>query len=236
MYPFLPLDRQYDSGFGATADAFKAAADLLFNDENFSRSPNSHLASLFLLRHSIELYLKSIIIVIHRRLTVPYRADDIAAEPGIQTASGWKPLDRLHSLGILYGYLKDLVRQQSSRLSTLGNTDWSTFPDDLDKHIALIHAADERGTYFRYPATREPADDREKSSFKRSTLASVFKHLGPDDPPSRALFILDDDDNVTEAFSRDPTPLTDLQAAVIYAAEWLEGVHLGIHIELTAGF
>ena len=70
-YMMMPLDRHYDHGFGATGDAFFEAAKTLEKEAK----PTLFLDALpkgFLLRHALELFLKSAIVVIHRRLKLPY--------------------------------------------------------------------------------------------------------------------------------------------------------------------
>ena len=65
----LPFDQHFDDGFHAVGRAFKESADRLATsgEENFSFS-NSHLPINYLYRHSIELFLKSAILTIHRAL------------------------------------------------------------------------------------------------------------------------------------------------------------------------
>ncbi|RXU06233.1 hypothetical protein B1F69_00065, partial [Pseudomonas syringae] len=70
LYMMLPLDRHFDSGFGAVADSFRDAADALEDTPTL----NTHLPVSFLYRHAIELFLKSAIIILHRKLNIPYGA------------------------------------------------------------------------------------------------------------------------------------------------------------------
>lgn len=70
-YKSRPLDNQFDDGFGLIADSFQEAAEHLEKVENKESSLHSLLPICFLYRHAIELYLKSLIVIIHRRLKIP---------------------------------------------------------------------------------------------------------------------------------------------------------------------
>ena len=66
---FKPLDRQDDGGFWVIGEAFKDAAEELLASQK--RHPYRHLAINYLLRHALELQLKSAIITVHRALQLP---------------------------------------------------------------------------------------------------------------------------------------------------------------------
>lgn len=63
----MPLHEHYDSGFGATGNAFKAAADQLWDGIEQKALFNERLPMNFLYRHAIELFLKSAYPGWHRR-------------------------------------------------------------------------------------------------------------------------------------------------------------------------
>lgn len=69
QYLLTPLHAQFDSGFGATGNAFKDAAGFLDGDKEANKDNlfNANLPVNFLYRHAIELFLKSAIVIFHRR-------------------------------------------------------------------------------------------------------------------------------------------------------------------------
>lgn len=60
------------TGFGAIGEAFKDGADDLVASEAKPKRSLAHLPTNFLYRQSVELYLTSMIVVIHRRLRLPF--------------------------------------------------------------------------------------------------------------------------------------------------------------------
>ena len=90
LYMLLPLDQHYDSGFGAVADSFKDAADSL-NDPTKPSAFSSHLPVSFLCRHAIELYLKSAIITLHRKFSIPYGEPPSSNKPSVMVGQRRKP-------------------------------------------------------------------------------------------------------------------------------------------------
>jgi hypothetical protein len=95
LYTLAPLERHSDDGFGAVGEAFKAAADKLVKaDDSQQRMFWNELPVIFLLRHAVELFLKSGIIIVHRRLKLPYHTENYRSKkPMLLTATGtWKPL------------------------------------------------------------------------------------------------------------------------------------------------
>ena len=81
-YILTPLHTHIDFGFGATGDAFKEAADKLEASLSERRGVfNEHLPINYLRRHAVELFLKSAIVIIHRRLNLPYGEEPPTGEP-----------------------------------------------------------------------------------------------------------------------------------------------------------
>ncbi|ASS75389.1 hypothetical protein CIG75_10565 [Tumebacillus algifaecis] len=79
---FLPPTDHIDNGFAATADTFQKTADFLFQSKEYAEEMGNFgttyipMPVQYLYRHSIELYLKSIIIRLHRSLKLPFDQDD----------------------------------------------------------------------------------------------------------------------------------------------------------------
>src|ERR1700733_4617149 len=112
MYMLAPLSEHYDDGFGAIGDAFRNAAQTLRKTNGGDgRASLDDLPEIYLLRHAVELFLKSGIIIMHRRLRVRYGSEPhTSSTPMMRTASGkWKPRLTPHDIPDLYGYWKELV-------------------------------------------------------------------------------------------------------------------------------
>jgi hypothetical protein len=144
MYEFKPMHLHYDGGLGATADAFKEAADRLSETVGSNLFLHAILPICYLYRHAVELYLKSMIVVVHRRLHIPWAGDIGDTRPQLNIGNKLKFLDRLHSIRELYVYLKHVIRQEKVRLNALGKTDWDSFSQELDTWIDII----ESGKHF----------------------------------------------------------------------------------------
>ena len=105
-FTFMPLHRHFDGGFGAIGDAFKEAGDQL------GKSPindiHKHLPLAYLYRHAIEMYLKSMIVIIHKKF------DDSSQPPLVLYRHKRRPFDTVHTLGWTLGLFKRLGRPAQS--------------------------------------------------------------------------------------------------------------------------
>lgn len=172
MDMMLPLYLQYDSGFGAIADSFKFSADAL--EENPSAGGlQSHLPISFLYRHSIELYLKSCIVIFHRRFNTAYQYTD-SGEAAILVGNKPKLLKDIHALMPLYTHLKSLIDMNIELLTTLKDTDWALTPE-LDSRVQLIDGTDSSSTFFRYPITKDKPKDKQKSTVQPKDWKSMVE-------------------------------------------------------------
>jgi len=108
-YLVSPLETQIDSGHGGVAEIFRMAAQTL---ETFRRAhpfPYVHLPENFLYRHAVELYLKAMIITVHRARRLNYgqhplerralRASRLEVETVAQCAQRGDPLRLLQTTG-----------------------------------------------------------------------------------------------------------------------------------------
>lgn len=236
QYLMAPLEAHYDDGFGATAEAFMRAAEDLAKREG-PKAFFEHLPEGFLLRHAIELYLKSGIIVIHRRLKLPFGSNPYTSEPMLLSAGVWKPLNKTHGVGELYGYWKMLIITNEARLKALCKfpADWSV-PKDLDDWIATIENADPWSTYFRYPISRDAASDRKKSPYKEASLEDLFPADLPEEKKVRALIVKNENDEFVRAYALDESANKEVMEALRKAASMLNDFHAMMRIELTGGW
>lgn len=117
MYMMAPLAEHYDDGFGAVADAFRDAAIKLREGSGSKPFQWEHLPETYLLRHAIELYLKSGIIIVHRRLRMPYGPEPHTGSPMLLAPDyRWEPLYNTHDLVRLFWYWKKLITETKEGL------------------------------------------------------------------------------------------------------------------------
>lgn len=239
QYILAPLERHSDDGFGALGDAFKRAADVLVKtDEASKRMFWSELPIIFLLRHAIELFLKSGIIVVHRKLKIAYDTENYkSAKPSLLTSSGaWKPLFKTHDLPELYWYWKKLVSENKERLTELSEhkPDMS-IPNELDGWVAAVGSVDPSSEYFRYPVSKNRGSDKEKSSFKEVSLEALFPKEESEEKV-HALVVEDSDGNFVRAFKHDSATNREVEEAAWRAADMLSNFHIMLRVELMNGW
>jgi hypothetical protein len=238
MYMMAPLGEHYDLGFGAVGDAFREAAESL-------RKANSdqatylwaHLPETYLLRHSIELYLKAGTIVMHRCLRLPYGTEpyDTKAPKVLGSKGDWLSLFGTHNLPLLYHYWKKLLTENKDRLLALasGNPDMN-IPIELDGWIETIGEIDPNGDYLRFPVSKGNVDDNQKSPFKEVSRESLFP-LGENKEYVRALVVKSADGEIVQVFKHDSDTHKDVAEAVWNAANELSGFQAMMRFELTGG-
>ncbi|QIO05746.1 hypothetical protein [Acinetobacter shaoyimingii] len=102
---FKPLALQIDLGFGATADSFYCAAQAL-DDNKHSKYGfgigGGKLPILYLYRHSIELYLKSAITLIHKVSIKKAKTGNGEDFPKLIENGKDKKIFNVHSIKILF--------------------------------------------------------------------------------------------------------------------------------------
>jgi hypothetical protein len=236
QYLMMPLDEHYDFGFGATAEAFFRAAHLL-GEKSESNFFFEHLPQNFLLRHAIELFLKSGIVIIHRTLKLAYGESHFDSKPLVPVDGKWKPFHQVHSIGDLYAHWKDLIAQNADKLKALCKykPDW-TIPPELDGWIAIIEKTDPGSTYYRYPANRDPNEDKKKSLFKETDQSGIFPPDLPDGKKVKALVIENEKREFVRAFVFDGSSEKPAAEALSKAADTLNNYHAMMRIELTSGY
>jgi len=235
QYMLIPLNQHFDGGLGATGEAFEEAANLLSNSED-ARANNIHLPINFLYRHAIELYLKSMIVILHRALCIPYGGHPHVGSGFVLTKGKWKPIHNVHSLATLWAYFLELTHNHKNELEKRCRTDWQEIPDGLDSAINEIEQADASSTLFRYPDERRPDADKAKSSWKPKTPEEMFSHAASGGKPVKAFLVLRSDDSISQSFQYDDAPLAELSKLLAETASILSGAHTGLRVELADGF
>ncbi len=237
-FEMTPFSEQIDMGFGLMGNYFEQAAEKLEADKEggFGKHliPKCHLY-----RHSVELHLKSIIMILHRHFKIPLgKGSGKSPYPSIQDnrTSNWKALNQVHSVADLFVHFEKLIRQLGDKVKQAGKTDWSDIPNDLRSWISVIEKYDRRGTFLRYPGDPQDYGEYEKSIFKRKSPDEIARDLNGEGPKTIALVIQDDEGNATDGFVIDDEALKDLREALANSARTLLGVHLGFRHEFCDGW
>jgi hypothetical protein len=233
-YLLTPLQTHFDMGFGGVANSFKHAADLVADPDSDSSNMNSHLPASFLYRHAIELFLKSGIIIFHRKFKLPWGTSD-DAEPKVPVAGKWKPMYSIHMLAPLHARLSTLMHEHAQFLRKETSTNWE-FPAELPNWIADIDATDSSSTFFRYPVTKHADKDETKSTMKAEDYRSIIARMGPEAPPQKMFVIFDEDDNVVDSYRMDRTQSLAMLQVLRQAAECMYNCHAAMRGELTGGW
>ncbi len=235
-YIFLPINKHFDSGFGATADSFRdAASKLLSSSEETDKLYNIKLPICYLLRHSIELYLKSIITVFHKTFKIITSQKKYSDKPEILVKGNWRPLTKIHNIEFLYQYVLKLFITYKEPLEKHTRTIWEV-PDDLLEMIKKINKVDERSTFFRYPILTSPELDEMKSSMKSIATEAVIKQSHTDKRSSKIFVMSDKDDEIIDTFIYDYDTLKDILDTLSKTTEFLSSLHLAVRMDLCDGF
>ncbi|MBV6325562.1 hypothetical protein [Duganella violaceipulchra] len=233
-YMMMPLDEHFDRGFGAVADSFKDAADALHVPGQPTSFLNAHLPVSFLYRHAIELFLKSVIIIFHRKLTLPYGEPPGIAEPQVLVAGKWKPMYNVHAVMPLFAYVRKLFADQADYLRSNTTTDWS-LPAELDEWIDDIDATDSSSTFFRYPVTRHGDQDKKKSAIQRDSPDSLISAISANQGPVKMFLFTDQADQIVDTYSFKNGDSVAMIATLRRTAEALSDCHAALVGELTGG-
>src|ERR1700730_6119769 len=107
IYLYTAIDSHLDLGFGITGDAYYETGEhlRLHPIPNHDTTSQVDMPENFIFRHSIELYLKSMIIILHRELKINYGEISYdSKDPQIQLNGKWKSLLKCHFVDELYSY------------------------------------------------------------------------------------------------------------------------------------
>ena len=241
-YMLAPLNHHYDDGFGAMGLSFSYAADTLLKANEGNRDFFlEHMPVNFLARHSIELFLKSGIIILHRRLKIPYGDQPPTGTPLVLVGDKWKEYHRVHSVGTLYAHWKAIIEPNAGALKEMckfDSADWN-IPEKLDAAIAFIDQTDATSTYYRYPDPRDEVGDMEKSNFKEVSFADAFPMEAPpreDNAANVMLAVENEAGEFVRGFVLDDSTEKKATAALLYAKEELSNFHAMMRMELTEGW
>lgn len=235
-YLLSGIEHQIDKGFGVNADAFRKSADFLYNSEEFINNfiPQKHMPIFFLYRHSIELFLKSMIVTLHNELALPYPDKKLQI---LTQENKWRDLDNCHWIDALYWYWAKLIIDHKTTLDKLApNGSWMLHPD-LKTNIETIAKYDKDSTFFRYPFTKnKPSLDKEKYSMKKvNDFQEIIdkKQIGKG---SFTFILKDEDENISSIYTHDDNVMSNELEIFKETAEIFSTYHIMMRMTLSEGF
>lgn len=223
-----PPEMHFDKGLGISAWQFRDAAKVLNDFEN-NRDLLSPIS--YLQRHAIELYLKSLIYILHKKYSIFFGDNFGLDNPAILVNGKWRPMSNTHNLNDLYSYFKSIYDSNFERLPK--TTDWTLSPS-LEKQIKLISGYDPKSTYFRYPQATSENQDQKKSTVQPMDIESALKDVqSGKGKPIKCAVLLDDNDNIVNSFNLAPEILEDVRSALSESIEYINNLHCAFLGELT---
>jgi len=227
---FMALEDHFDLGFGATADSFRQAADVLQSHEaDLELDDLRHLPENYLRRHACELYLKSGIVIVHRSFGIHYGKNDPQGQPFVLVKKDWQPFHRVHTIGVLFAHWSAFIEDNSRHLKLITGDDWS-IPPKMREWVALVDASDPQSTLFRYPTTKNRELDKAKSRLKPMPVKDIM-------PPGKkgGFLFLDRVRDIVKAYRTDAAPMGDVHVALRDLVQTLSHFHLLMRAKLTRG-
>lgn len=233
-YMLLPLAEHYDDGFGAVADSFRESAEWLLEDPPETRSFTEHLPIAYLYRHAIELYLKSGIVIFHRRFDIPYGEHPASGEPWALVDGTWKLLRNIHSLVDLHAHLHALFDDCLDTLRETTRTRWE-IPDDVGESMRVIDSLDSSSTFFRYPTTRHEDAHIAKEVVQEVDVIDVWDDLEPGDRGVSRVMVYQRDGDTPRVFQREEDAALAMLDLLRATAQFTHDFHAATRGELTGG-
>lgn len=223
-----PPEMHFDKGLGISAWRFRDAAKVLIDSDN-NRDLISPIG--YLQRHAIELYLKSLIYILHKKYNICFGDNFSLDNPAIFVNGKWRPMSNTHNLNDLYSYFKSIYDSNFERLPK--STDWTLSPS-LEKQIKLISGYDPKSTYFRYPQATSENQDKKKSTVQPMNLESALKNAqSGQGKPIKCAILLGNNDKVVNSFDLTPEVLGDIRSALSESIEFINNLHCAFLGELT---
>lgn len=214
MFMYTPMDVHPDKGFGVVASEFYEIGKNI----DYSKSTLQHLPVEYLLRHSIELFLKSLIIL----LSI-YKRKDLTQEQVINT------FDHEHNLQKLFNKYELLVttriEELKDKVSFIGD-----YPDNFKDTFLEISNYDKNSTFFRYPVTGDPSRDKAKDHTKRTTLSKLFKKMKTG--TTMSVVTVNRNDEVIDVYEIDSKNEQKMINKMKSICEYFSNLHVAVRAEL----
>ena len=224
----LPFDRHLDGGFGSMALSFKDSAKCLVRTEN--QFQGAEYVACFLLRHSIELSLKSMILILHKSQAIAFPAETKSGAPKLYSG---KPLYGTHSLTELYDHFARAISENWKSIKRPGWTDWSDIPSSISEGVVRADKIDPGSFGFRYPDTDNPAGDP-KAPGRAKPMEKIISEMNDDAlHPKKLLLMIDDDSNIVESFDFSSTSMAGEIEFLTELANDVTATSFGMHCEMS---
>ncbi|EBP6324510.1 hypothetical protein ACGYDF_002429 [Salmonella enterica subsp. enterica serovar Newport] len=220
MYLMMPLHMHIDYGFGATAEQFKESADILSASESIK---DLGMPVNYLRRHAIELYLKSLIYVLHRNFKIPFSSGGTLEKPKIKVLGKDLELENMHDIRLLTMYL---IGQHNKLIPCFFHLEIGVIEKDILDKINKINSIDSKSTFFRYPKTGDHIHDMRKSSVRQKSTEDIINSMNKKEGKYvKALLLVDDEDNIVDSFDIDVDVFPDLNKNLKYLCDYLHDLH-----------
>ena len=230
-YYLMPFEVQPDHGFGLMGSFYCTSAEELTKVAHFKTDWYSVFPVNFLRRHCIELFLKSGIILFHKKFKIDFENDSCESDPKVKLMNGsWELMRKIHNVGELYNRLNELIKSQSEYLKKNTKTRWE-FDPNFQKWIDKINGYDSVSDYFRYPISRDPNKDKKKSIFHENTMEGIQKEMASG-KKIMALFVENSDGEITKIYNQGSDTNDELFVALEKASNELYGFHAAVRAEL----
>lgn len=187
----------------------------------------------YLQRHAVELFLKSLIVILHKKYKVAYGQGFSPEKPAIKFHGKWISLSSTHNLLDLFNYFQEIFTALTPKLPT--RTDWS-LASDIEEKIKLISGSDPKSTYFRYPESTNRVQDSKKSSIQPEAIESILGKVSRSKEPVKCTLLLDENDNLIQAYNLNHSPIPNILASLEYLGEYFYNMHAAFRFEITNGF
>ncbi len=240
MFKYLlsSIDTHADKGFGVTAEAFKKAADQLY-DSNFIEDSiaQGDMPVLYLYRHSIELFLKSLIMHIHKELQIPYLNSPVKGDHQFSNNDKGKPLyiESCHSLKLLFDYLCDITKDSKENLKLHApNANW-LITGRIRGYMRSISSLDDKSDYFRYPISRNQSKDKEKFSITKLKDKDL-KRLTDKVSGKMILATKNKEGTIQDIYMKQEQVLTEISLSLKKTADFFSTYHFMTRMELCDGW
>ncbi|XID93761.1 hypothetical protein ACF3MZ_04320 [Paenibacillaceae bacterium WGS1546] len=242
-YYMTEINSHLDDGFGVTADSFYKSAEAIKSSEEYDSvfNPQKQLPVLYLFRHSCELFTKSLILIVHRKLSINFGLNKDQL-PNCKTPTiynnkknEWVELYKCHDVRVLLDYLMKLVDENKSLLDEMAPEAHWGFDHLNYNDLLVLDKYDFDSTFLRYPVTRDRGKDRKKETFKRFTsLKKIKRRQG--NTGNIILITKDKNGNFVEGFQMVDNVLSDLEQSIKEIAKFLNGYHIMTRMTLCEGW
>jgi hypothetical protein len=228
-YMFLPFHKHIDYGFGSMASSFFKAAEGLMRKRK--KHNNENIISCFLFRHSIELALKAIVLIVHRGNGIQFQSNKNTRKIIIELNGESRNLFNTHDIDYLFKYYVKLISENWENIKGKCNTNWPEIPAELQTKFDRICRIDPQGYFFRYPNIESP----DPKSYSRKI--NIEKLINPEkSKPKRSYLVFDKDDYLTQAYEFGIDNFKDIVKDYYYVANQFEGAVFGMRVEMAKTF